>query len=110
MTEHDDPVEEETSLHEEEDNLQGEDAGDQATGETADSAEKSPEVEPLWEGIIGMVDLKPFTANMHPVSRDILIWLHIPPMDAILFPGRPRPGKRIASIGRRQNHLIRTKF
>ena len=22
-------------------------------------------------------------------------------MDAILFPGRPRPGKRIASIGRR---------
>ena len=27
--------------------------------------------------------------------------LHIPPMEAFLFPGRPRPGKRIASIGRR---------
>ena len=26
---------------------------------------------------------------------------NFPPMDAILFPGRLRPGKRIASIGRR---------
>lgn len=32
--------------------------------------EKVPEVEPLWEGIIGMVDLNPFTANMHPVSEN----------------------------------------
>ena len=31
----------------------------------------------------------------------ILIWLLIPPMDALLFPGRLRPGKRSASIGRR---------
>ena len=26
---------------------------------------------------------------------------NFPPMDAILFPGRLRPGKRIASVGRR---------
>ena len=31
--------------------------------------EKVPEVEPLWEGIIGMIDLNPFTANMHPVCK-----------------------------------------
>ena len=30
-----------------------------------------------------------------------IIQLHIPPMDAIIFPGHLRPGKRIASIGRR---------
>ena len=31
----------------------------------------------------------------------IIICLHIPQMDALLFPGRLRPGKRSASIGRR---------
>ena len=31
----------------------------------------------------------------------IIYYIHFPPMDAILFPGRLRPGKRIASIGRR---------
>ena len=35
--------------------------------EEPEEEEKVPEVEPLWEGIIGMVDLNPFTANMHPV-------------------------------------------
>ena len=35
--------------------------------EEPEEEEKVPEVEPLWEGIIGMIDLNPFTANMHPV-------------------------------------------
>ena len=40
-----------------------------------------------------------FDANK--TNSSINIWLHIPPMDAVLFPGRLRPGKRSASIGRR---------
>ena len=35
--------------------------------------------------------------------------LHIPPMDALLFPGRLRPGKRSASIGRRLFICLRLK-
>ena len=37
----------------------------------------------------------------HNFSAFIFIQLHIPPMDALLFPGRQRPGKKITSIGRR---------
>ena len=35
------------------------------------------------------------------IYLDIFVKLHIPPTDALLFPGRLRPGKRSASIGRR---------
>ena len=47
------------------------------------------------------------TLPVRPVVEKFLCFffnahhIHIPPMDAILFPGRLRPGKRSASIGRR---------
>ena len=39
----------------------------------------------------------------HRLHQEVvkLYQVHVPPMDALIFPGRLRPGKRSASIGRR---------
>jgi len=46
----------------------------------------------------------PFEADQRQGARQTAPYFFgsaLPPMDALLFPGRLRPGKRSASIGRR---------
>jgi len=46
--------------------------------------------------------LPPFAQSSASEKTRRCVEKNFPPMDAIIFPGRLRPGKRIASIGRSQ--------